>query len=260
VSHNRRAVLELLLDRGFDPDERTRLSDDDESPETCGMPLWECASTGKYDFAELLLSRGADPNASVYASGTPLYRAYDQRDQRMIELLMRHGGKPDETLAGLYRLKDLAKELLAAGADMEKMLWAATCGGDAEIVRMTLEHIDWARDDLRWFSALEQAIRVKEDGGAYVECFRLLLDRCDPNLRGRPQDKGQFGLTILHSVAGARSHVTVDDRVAFATMLLDAGARLDIRDNLLQKTPLGWARRYGQEELVKLFVERGAET
>ena len=69
----------------------------------------------------------------------------------------------------------------------------------------------------------------------------------------------KFGLTILHSVAGAREHVTADERVAFASMLLDAGARLDLRDYVLESTPLGWACRWGRTELVELLLARGAD-
>jgi hypothetical protein len=93
----------------------------------------------------------------------------------------------------------------------------------------------------------------------FAVLFRLVLERCDANIPGRPQDRGQFGLTILHSVAGSRAHVTPEERVAFATMLLDAGARLDVRDNLLKSTPLGWACRWGRIELVKLLLQRGAD-
>jgi ankyrin repeat protein len=135
---------------------------------------------------------------------------------------------------------------------------------------MALERVDWPRDDRRWFNILEQPLRIWNHGsghwanpewdrGTYLECFRLVLDRCDPNIRGREQDDGEFGLTILHSVAGSREHVTAEERVAFATMLLDAGARIDARDNLLKSTPLGWACRWGQIELVELFLERGAD-
>jgi hypothetical protein len=42
-------------------------------------------------------------------------------------------------------------------------------------------------------------------------------------------------------------------------MLLDAGARLDVRDKLLKSTPLGWACRWGRVELVKLFLDRSAD-
>ena len=72
-------------------------------------------------------------------------------------------------------------------------------------------------------------------------------------------DKQQFGLTILHSIAGSREHLTANDRQAFATLILDSGARLDLRDNVLKSTPLGWACRWGRRELVSLFLERGAD-
>jgi ankyrin repeat protein len=47
--------------------------------------------------------------------------------------------------------------------------------------------------------------------------------------------------------------------IQLATILLDAGARLDVRDNLLKSTPLGWACRWGRVEMVKLFLARGAD-
>src|SRR4029450_2100536 len=92
----------------------------------------------------------------------------------------------------------------------------------------------------------------------YLTCFRLLLERCDPNLRGGPTDGGQFGLTTLHNIV-ARGDMTPEERVAFAAAILDHGSRLDIRDNLLKSTPLGGACRWGQLPLVKLFLERGAD-
>ena len=285
ASHNRPDMLRLLLDFGLDPDERRRFGEagGSEVVFTWGMPLWHCASSGKYEMAELLLSRGADPNADVYASGTPVYQAYGARDWKMAELLQRYGGWPNGTVAGLYRQTDLAKRLLAGEVDRpvpdgmfvgrplaEELLWAGACGGDPEIVREALKRVDWARDDRRWFDILEQPLRIWNHGsghwtnaewdrGTYVECFRQVLQRCDANIRGRAQDQGQFGLTILHSIAGARGHVTAEERVAFASAALDARARLDARDHLLKSTPLGWACRWGRVELVGLFLERGAD-
>src|SRR5215510_14788254 len=93
------------------------------------------------------------------------------------------------------------------------------------------------------------------DRRTYVECLRMILQHCDSNIPGRTD----FGLTILHAVAGSREHLTPEDRGAFATALLSAGVRLDLRDNLLQSTPLGWACRWGRLELVKLFLEHGAD-
>jgi hypothetical protein len=45
--------------------------------------------------------------------------------------------------------------------------------------------------------------------------------------------------------------------VAFASIVLDAGASLNVRDGLLKSTPLGWACRWGRLELVRLFMDRG---
>jgi ankyrin repeat protein len=41
-------------------------------------------------------------------------------------------------------------------------------------------------------------------------------------------------------------------------MLIDHGASLFLRDDLLKSTPLGWACRWGQTELVELLKARGA--
>jgi ankyrin repeat protein len=276
VTHNRPVILRLLLDFGFDPDERTRLHDDDGAPFTWGMALQQAVQLHRYEMAELLLERGADPNASIYASGDPVFSAYSEGDHRMIALLERYGGVPSAETAGLFRQRDLARRMLSGEARVrmggeagesvaERLLTGAACGGDPEIVRMALDRVQWGQHDLRWFPVLEQTLRAwthgsLETGGKAdpVACFRLLVDRCDPNLRGRPTDDGQFGLTTLHNIV-ARGNMTPEQRVVFAEAILDRGARLDIRDNLLKSTPLGWACRWGQLALVKLFLDRGAD-
>jgi ankyrin repeat protein len=63
---------------------------------------------------------------------------------------------------------------------------------------------------------------------------------------------------VLHFTAARHSGLSGKDRARFAAMLIDHGARLDIRDDLLQSTPLGWACRWGHKELVELLIQRGA--
>jgi len=112
---------------------------------------------------------------------------------------------------------------------------------------MALERIDWSREDHRWLWPLWQAFSC--DGGVRrcLACFRLLLDRAAPNLYS--------GRTVLHTVvARERKHLP------FAEMLLDCGARMDIRDELLGSTARGWACRWGHIEFVKLLLERGADS
>src|SRR5436190_17259154 len=50
--------------------------------------------------AEMLLARGADPNANVYTSGSPFYRAYSEKNQDFVKLLEEHGGFLDAICAG----------------------------------------------------------------------------------------------------------------------------------------------------------------
>jgi hypothetical protein len=82
VRHDRPEMLALLLDLGFDPDERTRLGHVEEVVYSWGMPLHHCAGLGKHAMAETLLKRGADPNGQVYANGSVLYSALAAGEQR----------------------------------------------------------------------------------------------------------------------------------------------------------------------------------
>jgi hypothetical protein len=225
--------------------------------------------------ADTLLKAGADPNASIYASGDPISSAYASRDARMIALLKRHGGMLTAGTIGEFGSVELALRVLSGdvpcrleGEDAsiaEQILWGATRRGEPGVVRAALAGIDWRPADPRWFSMLEQTLRHDSDpAGAnwddspHVGSFRLLLERCDPNLRGRPTDRHQFGLTTLHNIV-ARGNLAAVERVAFAKAILDKGARVELRDNLLKSTPLGWACRWGQLPLVRLFLERGAD-
>jgi ankyrin repeat protein len=218
VKSNRPEILTLLLDLGLDPDESGRVGGLDEVVPTSGEPLRECARLGRRDLAEILLTRGANPNTNVYAASSALDEAYARRDEAMIALLERHGG----------RLPPAA---------------------------VALEDIDWPPSDPRWYGKLENALYVRRnpDRALLLEGFRLTLNRCDPNVRG------SWGTTILHAIAASRGGLTAEDRLSFAIPVLDAGGRLDRRDNLLKSTPLGWACRWGRIELVRLFLERGAD-
>ncbi|HEY6390644.1 MAG TPA: ankyrin repeat domain-containing protein [Bryobacteraceae bacterium] len=262
VLHDKPEILTLLLDFGFDPDERVRLAGVEEVFYSQAMPLWHCAAHGKLAMAEMLLQRGANPNVHVYASGTPVYSAYRQRDWTMVELLKRYGGVVDPITLSLFHEKELARQMLAdekqgrlpagilEGKNVsEDLLRGAADSGDQEIVRTALEGVDWPRDDDRWYWILMQAIWAPSP-----ECFRLILDRCDANLR-----HPRFGRTILHDVAALGGDKTAEKSPEFAAMLLDAGAKINERDDILKSTPLGWACRWGRIELVKLLLNRGAD-
>jgi ankyrin repeat protein len=278
VDHNQPSILKLLLDLGLDPDARVRVVWSDRPEFTFGMPLYECARNGKHEMAEILLSRGADPNGAVYASGTPLSEAYGQADDRMVALLERYGGKSNASMAGLYRRPDLAAKLLeeygdtplpddgfSSGPVAQQLLGAAARGGDSTILRMAMARVDIPYGDAKWNGLLEAPLgffnhwigpwcHPEWDRTTYLACFRMILEKSGP-----PNLPLKAGATILHLIVVMGDHVTDDERLAFATAALDAGARLDLRDELLNSTPLGWACRWGRENLVRLFLERGAD-
>jgi hypothetical protein len=181
----------------------------------------------------------------------------------MIGLLKRHGGALPPVSIGLLREKELAKQMLAeeaaghvlpdgfleGGNVSEDLLRGAADSGDAETVRMALPGVDWTRGDERWYWILLQAVWA-----ASPECLGLILERCDPNLR-----PPRFGRILLHDVAGLANEKTTEETNAMAALLLDAGAKIDERDDVLHSTPLGWACRWGRVGLVKYLLDRGAD-
>ena len=261
-------VLGRLLELGVDPDERTQIGHIAEQTWSAGGPLFQAVVLNRIEMARLLLERGADPNAGVWTSGSPAFRAYDGGNPEMIALIERYGGWIDPGSAGYARQTEIARKMLAGEIDShiepndfsgrtvaEQLLWGAASALCADIVRMALEHVDWPPDDPRWFWILWRPVPGHDDYDAKqqaecCECFQLILARCGPHHRA-----SDYGQTMLHE-AVSRDHGV---GVQLATILLDAGARLDLRDKLLQSTPLGWACRWGRVEMVKLFLARGAD-
>ena len=275
VDHNKPDVLRLLLDYGFDPNERVSYGEGDWVAYSQGYPLWQCAALGRREMAEMLLERGADPNVHVDSSGSAVYSAYSHKQWEMVDLLRRHGGVVSADIAAIYHERDLVRQMLAdddrgvlaEGVVTDKPLAEELLerSSDPEIVRMALERIDWPRDDPRWFRCLTSPLYFwhhipwlyagnrEFDRRNYLSCFRLILERCDPNVIGG------FSRTALHEVAAMREHITEEEAVMFARALMDAGARTDVRDDILKSTPLGWACCWGRAGVARVLLEGGAD-
>ncbi|MEO7193084.1 MAG: ankyrin repeat domain-containing protein [Vicinamibacterales bacterium] len=268
VKGNHVDVLQRLLDLGLDPDEPTPIDDGEGQIWSAGGPLFQCVVLNRLHMARLLLARGANPNAGVWTAGSPAFRAYSNGNPEMIALMEAHGGWIDAGSAGYARQVEIARKMLAGEIDphlspddssgqavAEQLLWGGASSLSAPIVRMALDRVDWKPDDPRWFWILFRPVPGHEDYNAQqqresAECFALILARCGPHHRA-----ADYGQTMLHEVI-SRDHGV---GVTLATQLLDAGARLDVRDTLLRSTPLGWACRWGRGELVKLLLARGAD-
>jgi ankyrin repeat protein len=269
VRSNRPDLLRELLQRGLDPDESGRVEDVEEVVPTWGEPLRACAMRGDLAMAEILLAHGANANTNVYAASSAMYEAYKRRNQQMIDLLERHGGRLTPVAVAELGLVDHAARWLApdaaqqekdrvpgAGVNVaQELLWGAIDRPSVEIVQLALRVIDWPRADSRWHGILQNGLYRRDDSDRrpQLEAFRLVLDRCDPDVRS------ERGTTILHEIAASRGRLTTADRIAHTTLVLDRDPRLDFRDQLLQSTPLGWACRWGRLEMVKLLLDRGAD-
>ncbi len=283
VEHNRADMLQLLLEFGLDPHERRRVVGGDGVHESRGIPLERCADKSNLALAEMLLAHGADPNAQNDGGGSPMSTAYRHRDRAMIELLSKPGGVVSAGTAAYHRDVAIARQRIqeedagqlppggaTPGGTVAEDLLGGECG-EPEIIRMALVRIDWPPDDPRWYDRLRGPLAFWShipwiaspkwtlDREGYLASFRLILARCHANVRG------SFGRTILHDVMAMGHHdgvsgwITEDEALAFAVTLLDAGARTDVRDELLQSTPLGWACRWGRVPIVKELLRRGVD-
>ncbi|HEV2425087.1 MAG TPA: ankyrin repeat domain-containing protein [Terriglobia bacterium] len=264
VKHGQLEVIRLLLDLGMDVDERTMLQELEEPTLSWGAPLWHAAWAGRCDIAELLLDRGADPNANLYASGWPLSRAYERGDEAMKQLLIARGARAEPHLIAQAHDVAAARRLLDTGVREEvvqDLCWSACDGGCPAIVELALPRLKWPANDPRWNWYLIQPVRsLGDDRGALppvtaddlLRCLELLMRYgVDPNV-------ARMGQTALHFTAARHGVPDEADRVRFAAMLVDHGARLDLRDDLLRSTPLGWACRWGRLELTNFLIGRGA--
>jgi ankyrin repeat protein len=258
VNHRQLGSAELLLDLGADVDERVLLEGLEEPTASWGSPLWNAALAADLTMTRLLLDRGADPNANVYASGWPLRNAWGHADDRVKNLLLERGARPQPYMVAETHDVAEAKSLLANAPNEElaqELAWSAADHGCPEIVAMALAHLDWPATDPRWHWILIQPMRGAGDDSTQNEGhFRslevLLRHGVDANI-------ARFHETALHFTAAHQSGLSGDDRARFAAMLIDHGARLDMRDDLLKSTPLGWACRWGRTEMVKLLIQRG---
>jgi ankyrin repeat protein len=253
VRVNRLDMVATLLDLGLDPDESIPTADGYPS---WGMPLWTASMCGRHEIAELLLARGADVNGVVCACGDSICMA---ADEKMTALLRKHGARLTvETVTDPITVQAILDGTVTAYSlgDSEpltlKVAAESLCGGDPDFIRMCLPHITRKRDD-PWWNGVLMSAKVPEG-------LKLVLDHgVDPDV------PFEGGYTMLHHlatpVAGRRGTFvpTEEEHLLRATMLLDAGASLTIRDALLQSTPLGWACRWGKIELVRLYLQRGAD-
>ncbi len=237
-------------------------------------PSMFAAQQGDMDSVRLLLEKGADLNAATPNHGNVLTVASSSGHEALSIFLLEKGADPNSPgdngvtalhyamAAGLsmmnglnydkaYRLvppnmPELVKALLAKGADVNaQIIVALRLGPDDAATGFGLERA--TPFFLAALSGDAQLLRVLAANGA------------DPSLRA----KGE--LTALMAAAGAGRGMTqgtikyrLGDPVEAVKVVLDAGADMHA-SNELGQTALHGAAGAGEDEVVQILVDRGAE-
>ncbi|MBY0495763.1 MAG: ankyrin repeat domain-containing protein [Cyanobacteria bacterium] len=212
------------------------------------------------EVAKLLLSTGADPNAlsSVYGgkcttlallvSSTPPAEAGVQVP--LVEMLVDFGASmlpagegewtsPVET-ALVFGKHAAAKALVCRGAPVKTLAAAAGLGYTDDVKRMLP-----SAGELDRHRALALAAQC-----GHPDVVGVLLDAGeDPNRFNPP---GTHSHTPPLHQAIAAGHLEV------VKVLIDRGARLDIKDTIHHGTPLGWAKYCDQPAIADYLRSRGA--
>jgi len=140
-----------------------------------------------------------------------------------------------------FGFSDAAEALVRRGARVDTVAAAAGLNRLADIERL-LPSAD-AEDRHR---ALALAAQL-----GHAEAVRRLLDAGEDPNRYNPR-AGHAHTTPIHQAAW-NAHMDV------VRLLVERGARLDLRDTIYQGTPLGWAVYSKREDIAAYLRDQGAE-
>jgi ankyrin repeat protein len=226
-------------------------------------PLEEKLSKGQMGAAELLLAHGADVNAKDGTGKTYLCFAAENGQKDAAELLLAHGadvnakcrGRMPPLLVAAYNEHgDLFELLLAHGADVNAMdigdidkptalAWMAF-KGHRDMVELLMAH----GADVNLKEKLGQTPLYEAAWGGHADVAELLLTKgADVNAK----NQGLMAETPLHRAAfmGYRD---------VAELLLAHGADVNAKD-AAGETPLRWAERNNQQDMVRWLRQHGAK-
>lgn len=222
-------IVRLLLERGADPN----LREEGIAPD--GHALYSAVYNGHHEVAELLLECGAYPSPAVESSADAMSIALMNKDDKMVELLASYGGAQSIDLVCHDDNLRLAAALFAANPELVNNadLFHGVAGGDGRLMRLMLR----LRPDL--------ATRIGRAGKTRELTEFLFAKGMDPNHRN------WLEAAPLHELASKGD-------VENAALFLDHGADIHARDEDIGSTPLGWAAKFGRQQMVEFLLSRGA--
>ncbi|MCY3540922.1 MAG: ankyrin repeat domain-containing protein [Gammaproteobacteria bacterium] len=201
-----------------------------------GYALWSAARFGYKDVVKLLLDHGADPNAEVDSSGSPIEATHDAEIR---ELLSQRGGRisiiahfHNKNFNYVESYLDQYPDQLTETA-IGQGFAAAVRNSDVQLVNLLLD---------RGFRVPSSVSICQTYLWFDLELAELLLKNgMDPNLPNWQR------VTPLHHMAG-------QGNVPAAKLFLKYGADPLLVDVEYCTTPLGWAAREGQTDFVKFLL------
>jgi ankyrin repeat protein len=212
------------------------------------------------DIARMLLESGADPNAVAYLYGGActtmsllVSSGHPARAGKQVELIDRlvdFGASVEPRGEGAWTSPlrtaltfgylDAAQALVRRGASVTTLAEAAGLGDTAGVVDRLPQA---TAEDRQRGLALAAAL-------GHVDVVSTLLDAGeDPNRHNPPQ---------AHSHSTPLHQAVASGQLSVVQLLVERGARLDIRDTMFDGTPLGWAEYLDQGAVAAYLLGRGA--
>ena len=249
-------LISTLLAGGTDPN----LDEGRDAPK--GSALYKAVRLGHYNIAKILLEAGADPNQYIESSGTPMHQA---KDDKMKGLLYRFGGNPKN--AADFVLDDNIDALATLARQNPNEVGKSGCGTIFTFV------VNFNKPDMLEL-LLAQGVRVPQVvTGCRTYLWRnpsltrrLLETDMDPNLpnwqwvtplHNIAQVNPMFRRNSEHAKEARKNERAL--RETLVDLFLEFGANIDALDEEYRSTPLGWAAREGQEDMVDILLNRGAD-
>ena len=183
---------------------------------------------------EELIKKGVDVNFIYKDDGTPLMIAVATSNKRVTKQLIKAGANINQNIDNNTIIEDL------------NPLFLAVLNNDLEMVKLLIERGANVNIKTQHGETILPAAMFDAD----LEIVKLLINEgVDVN------NFSKMGMTPLLFVTSVPESKRV---IEVTKLLIEAGAKVNIKDKKLGMTPLMYASKIGNENIVKILLKSGA--